>query len=84
MNDMFETNYFRLIKILHENCVTIGGQTYCPLSQSEISRGLDISRPVVSRMMDKLATDGYIIKPSRGKTQLTNKSMSVIEAMKKL
>lgn len=84
MNEMFETNHFRLIKMLHENCVTVGGKTYCPLSQSEISQGLHISRPVVSRMMDELETDGYIIKLSRGKTQLTNKSMSVIEAMKKV
>lgn len=84
MNEMFETNHFRLIKMLHENCVTVGGQTYCPLSQSEISQGLNISRPVVSRMMDELATGGYIIKLSRGKTQLTNKGVSAIEAIKKL
>ena len=84
MNELFETNYYRLIKLINEHNVSISGQTFCPLSQSDISKALNISRPVTSRMLDELEVGGYIKKLSRSKTQLTQKGMDVIRALQKI
>jgi CRP-like cAMP-binding protein len=84
MDKMFLTNHYRVLEVMHQHTIPVAGQKYCPLSQEEVAKELNLSRIFVNRVFTDLKEAGYISMIAKGKWQLSDKANKMIDVTKKL
>lgn len=84
MDDIFTTNAYKVLKVMHSNTLTIADKTYCPLSQAEIANDLGLSRVAVNKIYKELIKKGYIEMIVHGKWKLTAQANDFIQSSEKL
>lgn len=82
--DLLFSDYYKVLSILYDNQTTIGGDTYCPLSQEEMAKELDCTRMTISNILRKLREEGYIEFDSQRKYKLNEKSRSIVGKFKNI
>lgn len=81
---LFLNDYYRLLRFLYDNQTVVLDKTIIPLTQADIARTLGISKAKINILLSKLKDEGYLEKGQKGKYILLDKSLVMIEEMKKL
>lgn len=81
--DMFVNDNYRLLKFLYDNQTEVLNEIIIPLSQTQISENLGISKGKVNAIMKELIDSGYILSEVRGKYRLSDASATIIKCIKK-
>ena len=89
MNKIVETitnDYFKVLSIIYDNQITIGNETYCPLSQEKIAIIAGVSRNTIGTTIKKLREQGIIIcKESETKKYfLSEETSNIIKRLKSI
>lgn len=82
--DLFTTDNFKLLYLLYENQSVVLDKKVIPLTQSEISEALGMSKAKINTMFTSLQECGFISQEARGKYCLLEKGILVVENLKKL
>lgn len=77
INELLSDSY-RVLQIIYKNQVTIGGKTYCPLSQKDIATELGTTRITVNGIIKKLKSNNLLQTESR-KYILTETALKFVE-----
>ena len=77
INELFSDSY-RVLQIIYKNQVTVGGETYCPLSQENIAIELGVTRITVNGIIKKLKNNNLLQTESR-KYILTETALKFIK-----
>lgn len=83
---LFLNEYYTILKIIKDNTVSLAGDKYCPLSQSEISDISNINRTTCTNIINKLKEENFLDKEksSNRKYYLTDKSITFIKKIEKM
>lgn len=79
--DMFYSDKFRIMLLLHETTQSINDVSFSPLLYEEIGKELHLTRQTVSKHVDVLRKEGYLKTIMRGRTQITEKGLKLIEKL---
>lgn len=79
--DIFYSDTFRIMLILKENTQTINNVSFAPMLYEDIGKQLHITRQTVSKHMDTLKKDGYVKILMRGRIQITNKGLEILNKL---
>ena len=84
--DIITNDYYKVLLIIFDNQVTIGGETFCPLSQEKIATIAGVSRNTIGTTIKKLRQQGLIIcKESETKKYfLSEETTNIIKKMKNI
>lgn len=74
---------YKVLSLLYDNQITIDGETYCNLTQIEMSNMLNITRMTLSKKLKELKDNNLIIFEKQ-KYILTNRSIQIIENIEKI
>ncbi len=77
INELFSDSY-RVLEIIYKNQVTVGGKTYCPLSQEDIATELGTTRITVNGIIKKLKSNNLLETEFR-KYILTETALKFVE-----
>lgn len=82
LESLISDNY-KVLSLLYDNQITIDGETYCNLTQIEMSNMLNITRMTLSKKLKELKDNNLIIFKKQ-KYILTNRSIQIIENIEKI
>lgn len=82
--NMFVNDNYRLLKFLYDNQTEVLNEVIIPLTQTQISVHLDISKGKVNSIMKELIDSGYIFFEVRGKYRLSDISVDIIKKVEKI
>lgn len=82
MHKIFETPSYRVLETIHDNTLTVGPSSYCPLSQDEIATKLQYSLVYVNKLFNGLRDGGFIESMGRSKWRLTQKGIDAYDSLK--
>lgn len=82
LESLISDNY-KVLSLLYDNQITIDGETYCNLTQIEMSNMLNITRMTLSKKLKELKDNNLIIFEKQ-KYILTNRSIQIIENIEKI
>ena len=75
---------YRVLKILYNSQVTINNETYCPLSQEEISKELGVTRVTIGNILKKLKSNNLIEIVDNRKYKLKDAAIIIIKKIEKI
>lgn len=88
--DNLKINYFandtyKILKLLHDNLVTVKGDLFAPLTQQDIADLAKFSKVKTNHLLKDLISKGFVdsYKSTRGKYILTNEGDKIISIMEK-
>lgn len=82
--DIFLSDYYDLLKLLHDNEVIILDEKIIPLTQMQIADTMNYSKMKINSMFRMLQNEGYIEQKTRGKYVLTDKAAIIINTIESL
>lgn len=82
LESLISDNY-KVLSLLYDNQITIDGETYCNLTQTEMSDMLNITRMTLSKKLKELK-DNNLIVFEKQKYILTNRAIQIIENIEKI
>lgn len=82
LESLISDNY-KVLSLLYDNQITIDGETYCNLTQIEMSDILNITRMTLSKKLKELK-DNNLIVFEKQKYILTNRAIQIIENIEKI
>ena len=82
LESLISDNY-KVLSLLYDNQITIDGETYCNLTQIEMSDMLNITRMTLSKKLKELK-DNNLIVFEKQKYILTNRAIQIIENIEKI
>ena len=77
-------DYYKVLKILYDNQVTIKGETYCPLSQEEIAKELGVTRMTISNILKKLKENNLIAIDDARKYIIKDNATQIVKQIDKI
>lgn len=77
--DLFVNDNFRLLKLLYDNQTIVLDKKVIPLTQSEISNELGMSKAKINVMIGELQKKGYVAIQTRGKYVLLDKANCIMK-----
>jgi len=80
----FTNDNYRLLKFLYDNQTVVLDKKIIPLTQTQISEQLGISKGKTNAIINELIDEEFLIQEVRGKYTLTDKAKVIIEGMIKL
>jgi len=83
VNDLVNDNYI-ILKILYENQVTVLNKKQIPITQLDIAKALGFSKNKVYSIFKMLRMNGYIESDKRGKYELTDRAVYIVENLDKI
>ena len=82
LESLISDNY-KVLSLLYDNQITIDGETYCNLTQTEMSDILNITRMTLSKKLKELKNNNLIVFEKQ-KYILTNRAIQIIENIEKI
>ncbi len=83
--DIFFNNNFRILKIVAENQGVFKNDSFCPLSQEEISALSGVNRVTVNASINLMKKEGFIQNVSKSRHyKLTDEGIRLYKAISKL
>ena len=82
LESLISDNY-KVLSLLYDNQITINGETYCNLTQTEMSDMLNITRITLSKKLKELKNNNLIVFEKQ-KYILTNRAIQIIENIEKI
>lgn len=83
VNELVNDNYI-ILKILYENQVTILNKKQIPITQLDVAKALGFSKNKVYSIFKMLRRNGYIQSDKKGKYELTDKAVYIVENLNKI
>ena len=77
--DLFVNDNFRLLKLLYDNQTIVLDKKVIPLTQSEISNELGMSKAKINVMIGELQKKGYVAIQTRGKYVLLDRANCIMK-----
>ena len=77
--DLFVNDNYRLLKLLYDNQTIVLDKKVIPLTQSEISNELGMSKAKINVMIGELQKKGYVAIQTRGKYVLLDKANCIMK-----
>ena len=88
MNTIVETivnDSYKVLELLYNNQVTVLNETFCPISQEQMAKELNVTRTTISTLLKKLKENGLIEDYSQSKKYtLTQDGIKCVKTIKKL
>ena len=81
LESLINDNY-KVLSLLYDNQITINGETYCNLTQVEMSDMLNVTRMTLSKRLKELKNNNLIVFEKQ-KYVLTNRAIQIIETIEK-
>lgn len=78
---LFLNDYYKLIKLLHDNEVSVLDEVFVPLTQQQIADTMNYSKMKVNGMFIELQKRGLVEQKSRGKYVLSDSAESIIDVI---
>ncbi len=78
---LFLNDYYKLIKLLHDNEVSVLDEVFVPLTQQQIANTLNYSKMKVNGMFIELQKRGFVEQKTRGKYVLSDSAESIIRVI---
>ena len=77
---------FKVLNVIYDNSIMIGEEFYCPLSQGEMAKIVDMARMTFSRNLQELINIGFVEPRSTTlrKYILTSRGEQVIKTIRKI
>lgn len=82
LESLINDNY-KVLSLLYDNQITINGETYCNLTQVEMSDMLNVTRMTLSKKLKELKNNNLIVFEKQ-KYVLTNRAIQIIETIEKI
>ena len=82
LESLINDNY-KVLSLLYDNQITINGETYCNLTQVEMSNMLNVTRMTLSKKLKELKNNNLIVFEKQ-KYVLTNRAIQIIETIEKI
>lgn len=82
LESLINDNY-KVLSFLYDNQITINGETYCNLTQVEMSNMLNVTRMTLSKKLKELKNNNLIVFEKQ-KYVLTNRAIQIIETIEKI
>lgn len=82
--DIFLSDYYDLLKLMHDNEAIILNEKIIPLTQMQIAGTMNYSKMKINSMFRILQREGYIKQKTRGKYVLTDKAEIIINTIESL
>ncbi len=83
INFLLNENY-TILKIILDNTVTLMGEKYCPLSQTDIAGIAKINRITCGNIIAKLKEEGFLLKETGSKKYiLTKDAIKILKLIEK-
>lgn len=80
----FTNDNYRLLKFLYDNQTVVLDKKIIPLTQTQISEQLDISKGKTNTIFKELIDSGFLIQEVRGKYILSDSASVIIKGIMKL
>ena len=84
-NELINVSY-KLLSLIYDNQVTLQGETYCPLSQQELSDMMGMTRATINTHLPKLRELG-LLEDDVGKSKkyiLTDRAIQIVEKLENI
>ena len=81
--DLFLNDSYKILNLLYENQTVVLDKKVVPLTQSEIANELGMSKAKVNSLIGQLQNEEYVSLATRGKYVLSEKSILLIESMRR-
>ena len=82
LESLINDNY-KVLSLLYDNQITINRETYCNLTQVEMSNMLNVTRITLSKKLKELKNNNLIVFEKQ-KYVLTNRAIQIIETIEKI
>ena len=84
--DLITNDYYKTLKVMYDNQITVDGITYCPLPQIELANKIGVSRNTMGLIIKKLK-DEKLISCIEGQTKkyiLSNRALEIVKKICKI
>lgn len=84
MDRIFVTKKYLVLEFIFDRTVRAKDDSFCPMSQKEIAKDMQISRATLNPIMRELQEKGYVFMTGNGRYSLSEQAKRLIKQTKKL